>query len=107
MFQADSLICAQSDKTVDDFLGPEKFEGGYNWVGAPWDAHGYPAEPFGGNGGFSLRRRDTMLNLTRSNTWDGITTEDVWFSDHIRESSPRFPSASVAMQFSFVSRDSA
>ena len=101
-FQTDSLICSHSNKTVDDFLGLDVYEGGYDWVGAPWDLRGYPAAPWGGNGGFSLRRRDTMLNITLSNVWNG-QTEDVWFADRIRDSTNRFPTQRVAMEFAFVS----
>lgn len=110
---------------MDDFLGLDEFEGGYDWVGAPWDLRGYPAEPWAGNGGFSIRReqpfaplwfaeftprslpgRDTMLNITRSVAWNG-QTEDVWFGDRIHETTGRFPTQRVAMEFSFVRHASA
>lgn len=71
MFQADSVICANSNYTLNDFLGLDKYEGGYDWVGAPWPW--IQQQYYGGNGGFSLRRRSTMLDITRTfgDTWDG------------------------------------
>ncbi|KAM0746990.1 hypothetical protein T439DRAFT_383623, partial [Meredithblackwellia eburnea MCA 4105] len=102
-FQTDSLICAHSNQTVDDFLGLDVFEGGYDWVGAPWDLRGYPASPWGGNGGFSLRRRDVMVDLTERFEYDGHSAEDVWFANKIHETTGRFPEQDVAMAFSFES----
>lgn len=101
-FQPDSLICSHSNSSLDDFLGYDIFDGGYDWMGAPWDLRGYPAEPWGGNGGFSIRRRETMLNITKSFTWDEKTPEDVWFADRIAETTKRFPTQDIAMTFSFV-----
>lgn len=72
-FQTDSIICARSNDTLNDFLGLEVFDGGYDWVGAVWTHLGYPFPntPWGGNGGFSLRRRSTLLSITEQFVWDG------------------------------------
>jgi hypothetical protein len=69
-FQSDSMICSRSNYTVNDFLGLDMFEGGYDWLGAKWP--NFPSYA-GGNGGFSIRRRSTMLNITRQHgdQWDG------------------------------------
>ncbi|KAF3915555.1 hypothetical protein ABW21_db0205259 [Orbilia brochopaga] len=45
VFQTDSILCANSDHSVNDWLD-------YDWVGAPWDLK----DKFGGNGGLSLRK---------------------------------------------------
>ncbi|KAM0753647.1 hypothetical protein T439DRAFT_322533 [Meredithblackwellia eburnea MCA 4105] len=100
-FQTDSFICSASNFTLNDFLGHSVFEGGYDWVGAPWGWRGFPATPWGGNGGTSLRRRDTMLNITKNFVWDGELAEDMWFADRISETSNRFPTQEVAMSFSW------
>lgn len=36
MFESDSVLCANSELEVDDFLGFDTFPGGFAWVGAPW-----------------------------------------------------------------------
>lgn len=104
-FQSDSLFCSRSEFTVNDFLGVNETatEGGYAWVGAPWDLRGYPAEPWGGNGGLSIRRRSVMLNVTRTFEWDG-PSEDLWFTNKIfelYEGTHLFPSQHTAMRFSW------
>ncbi|KAJ6264990.1 hypothetical protein Dda_1145 [Drechslerella dactyloides] len=45
VFQADSILCANSDHSLNDWLE-------YDWVGAPWNLK----DSFGGNGGLSLRK---------------------------------------------------
>jgi len=80
--------------------------GGYAWLGAPWFQYGLVAEGemYGGNGGFSLRRRSAMLDITSRNNWtEG--NEDMWFADHIRDSGGKWHMArqNVAMHFAYVS----
>jgi hypothetical protein len=55
-FQADAILCAASEQTVDDWLG-------YDFVGAPcpWSTHD---EHHGGNGGLSMRKISTMQRIT-------------------------------------------
>ena len=40
MYQTDSILCSNSEFTVNDFLGTNmtatKLDGGYAYVGAPW-----------------------------------------------------------------------
>lgn len=72
-FQTDSIICAQSSMTLNDFLGLDKYDGGYDWLGAVWEWQ--PKTFYGGNGGLSLRRKSVMINITRSMTWDGEMPE--------------------------------
>lgn len=107
-FQADSLLCSKSTFELNDFLGlnDTRTSGeGYAWVGAPWDLRGYPAEPWGGNGGLSIRRRSVMLNITSKYEWDG-SAEDVWFTKLINleaNGTSLFPEQSLAMRFSYES----
>ncbi|PVH69300.1 hypothetical protein DL98DRAFT_522270 [Cadophora sp. DSE1049] len=69
VFQPDSIICAKSPKTVNDFLE-------WDYIGAPWG----PESKFGGNGGLSLRRVSRILMvLERERREMGhIQMEDEW-----------------------------
>jgi hypothetical protein len=75
-FQSDSMICGKSEQSIEDWVG-------FDWVGAPWtSAEG----AHGGNGGFSMRKRSSMLALTRNVTIariDNTEPEDVWFSQKL------------------------
>ena len=73
LFQSDSMLCANAARSVDDY-----FE--YDFVGAPI-ATGLGV---GYNGGLSLRKRSTIMEIL--NRWDWETTkkegdrfEDQWF----------------------------
>ena len=70
MFQADSIICANSPLRVEDFLE-------YDFVGAPIDV---PADPAFGhgegyNGGLSLRNRTMMLEIVNTYSWQAELNE--------------------------------
>ena len=74
-FQLDSIICSNSNRTVDDFLH-------YDWIGAPWP---WLPQIRGGNGGFSLRRKSRMLRCLQTRTWTGEGgiydwSEDMWYN---------------------------
>ncbi|KAI9740669.1 MAG: hypothetical protein M1818_004633 [Claussenomyces sp. TS43310] len=66
LFQADSILCANSDARVEDFLG-------YDFVGAPMDVPANPSVGYGAgyNGGLSLRNRSMMLDIVNSFNWKG------------------------------------
>lgn len=67
IFQADSVLCANSVRSVEDF-----FE---------WDLIGAPIKPqlgIGYNGGLSLRKRRTMLRVLDEFDWKK-DPEDQWF----------------------------
>lgn len=66
-FQTDTYINPKRKDYINDFLD-------YDYVGAPW------AHKQVGNGGLSLRKRSTMINLIRSYPWDGCN-EDCFFSN--------------------------
>lgn len=73
IFQTDSILCANSRQTLNDFLE-------YDWVGAPWN----PSGRFGGNGGLSLRKVSTIIDVLRNQERkDGSEPEDVWLTDRL------------------------
>ncbi|KAH8154717.1 uncharacterized protein LAJ45_01248 [Morchella importuna] len=55
MFQSDSILCANSGVSLDEWLL-------YDWVGAPWNLK----DAYGGNGGLSLRRVSRILQILRT-----------------------------------------
>jgi hypothetical protein len=113
MFQADSIICANSELRVEDILQ-------YDFVGAPIDV---PTDPSFGhgegyNGGFSLRNRSMMLDIVNKFSWEaekkegiisleGCVTqrpclkfEDQWFYHKMKEiPGARLPTKEVAATF--------
>jgi hypothetical protein len=113
MFQADSIICANSKLRVEDFLL-------YDFVGAPIEV---PADPSFGhgegyNGGLSLRNRSMMLDIVNKFSWEaekkegiisleGCVTqrpclkfEDQWFYHKMKEiPGARLPTKEVAATF--------
>lgn len=73
VFQTDSILCANSRRTLNDFLD-------YDYVGAPWAAD----SRFGGNGGLSLRRRSAVVDVLRHQLRrNGSEPEDVWITDRL------------------------
>jgi hypothetical protein len=83
LFQADSIICANSELRVEDFL---KFD----FVGAPIDLNMGKGD-VGMNGGLSLRNRTLMLDIVQRFDWaterklaldpesPPVAYEDQWF----------------------------
>lgn len=96
VFQADAILCANSYRTVDDFLewdmiGPEIHS----------TKHLY-------NGGLSLRNRTMILDILKEgNNWEEETKagkftiggEDVWFSQKMGQRGGHLPEVPVALQF--------
>jgi Protein of unknown function (DUF5672) len=70
LFQADSILCANSPTRVDDFLE-------YDMVGAPIGA--FWGEGF--NGGLSLRNREMILDILKIANW---TTEKELYSQKVK-----------------------
>jgi hypothetical protein len=70
LFQADSILCANSPIRVDDFLE-------YDMVGAPIGA--FWGEGF--NGGLSLRNRELILDILKIANW---TTEKDLYSQKVK-----------------------
>lgn len=75
IFQADAMLCANSLRTIDEFLE-------YDFIGAPFNVTG----GFSYNGGLSLRSRRMMLEISSSATHPiGGQFEDQWFVEKMRE----------------------
>ena len=109
MFQADSILCSNSDQRVEDFLQ-------YDFVGAPVDEE--RGLGMGYNGGLSLRNRTKCLEIVNKYSWQterhgdhsqgNVDYEDQWFSKKMRElpagpdgrPGANLPSTEVAMRFS-------
>ena len=73
VFQTDSMLCANSRKSLNNYLE-------YDWVGAPWNPNGR----FGGNGGLSLRRVSSIVDVLRNQERPkGGEPEDVWLTDRL------------------------
>ncbi|KXJ94348.1 hypothetical protein Micbo1qcDRAFT_220918 [Microdochium bolleyi] len=73
VFQTDSMLCANSRQNLDDYLD-------YDWVGAPWN----PSGSFGGNGGLSLRRVSSIVQVLRDQRRiPGSEPEDVWLTERL------------------------
>lgn len=73
MFQTDSIICAASEQSLDDWVAK-----GYSWVGAPWNM-----DVPGGNGGLSLRHVPTIVDMlkTKSRPVGYRQWEDTWLAE--------------------------
>ncbi len=95
-FQADAILCANSHRSVDDFLE-------WDWIGAPLhhQKHYY-------NGGLCLRNRTMIMDILREgNNWEEETKsgawaeggEDVWFSKKMDLRGGHLPTADQAMEF--------
>ncbi|KAI4279347.1 MAG: hypothetical protein L6R38_005061 [Xanthoria sp. 2 TBL-2021] len=73
VFQTDSILCANSEGNLDDWLE-------YDWVGAPWS----PWSRYGGNGGLSLRRVSSIIQVLREQIrLPNSDPEDVWLTSRL------------------------
>lgn len=102
MFQPDSIICSNSNRTVDDFLE-------YDFIGAPV-REGLGA---GYNGGLSIRNVPMILDIigwADRSTWaqdrkekkkggPNVDYEDQWYYGKMLEREAHFPGPEVAGQF--------
>ncbi|KAI4237792.1 MAG: hypothetical protein LQ349_001574 [Xanthoria aureola] len=73
VFQTDSILCANSEGNLDDWLD-------YDWVGAPWSS----GSRYGGNGGLSLRRVSSIIQILRDQIrLPNSDPEDVWLTSRL------------------------
>lgn len=73
VFQIDSILCANSEGNIDDWLE-------YDWVGAPWST----SSRYGGNGGLSLRRVSSIIQILREQIRiPNSDPEDVWLTSRL------------------------
>ncbi|KAL9011496.1 MAG: hypothetical protein Q9173_003659 [Seirophora scorigena] len=91
VFQTDSILCANSDGNLDDWLD-------YDWVGAPWS----PDSRYGGNGGLSLRRVSSIIQILRDQIRiPNSDPEDVWLTSRLgHRPGAKVANGSVSLTFS-------
>ena len=91
VFQTDSILCANSQKNLNDYLD-------YHWIGAPWNPEGR----WGGNGGLSLRRVSAIIDILRSQVRaDGSEPEDVWLAERLgHRPGSKLANGTVSLTFS-------
>ncbi|KAI4161572.1 MAG: hypothetical protein L6R39_000062 [Caloplaca ligustica] len=91
VFQTDSILCANSDGNLDDWLD-------YDWVGAPWS----PSSRYGGNGGLSLRRVSSITQVLRDQIRiPNSDPEDVWLTSRLgHRPGAKVANGSVSLTFS-------
>lgn len=94
IFQRDSRFCRYSSRSIKDFLGK------YDYIGAPWKDWRRTADKFcqGGNGGFSLRRRQVMLDCIAKGL-EKKWPEDGAFGKCLHNQTERVPTCREAAQF--------
>lgn len=67
------ILCANSEGNLDDWLD-------YDWVGAPWSS----GSRYGGNGGLSLRRVSSIIQILRDQIrLPNSDPEDVWLTSRL------------------------
>lgn len=79
VFQTDSIMFKQNAHLMEHFVTND-----YDYLGAPWlICEFYPTKErdFIGNGGFSLRKKETMITIIQNNKWDEnyLWQEDLFF----------------------------
>ncbi|KAI9833823.1 MAG: hypothetical protein M1826_006346 [Phylliscum demangeonii] len=75
VFHADSILCANSRVSLDDWV-----DQGWDWVGAPWQE----TDNYGGHGGLSLRRVSRIRRLLEFQaTYPDSGAEDRWLVDRL------------------------
>jgi hypothetical protein len=84
---------------IDSFLDKN-----YDYIGAPWlICNYYPTKErdFIGNGGFSLRKKETMLKIIDNHKWDENHEwpEDLYFSKKYNDIQPVKPDYETAKTF--------
>lgn len=115
-FQAPYILICQSDSiifnsNIEDFIG-------YDFIGAPWIKPTKKNQLFQGNGGFSLRNKQTMIDISTKypitkipqswkplqfmdHTHKNICPEDVYFNQYIiRNNNSKIPDFHTSTLFS-------
>jgi hypothetical protein len=91
VFQTDSILCANSRRNLNDYLD-------YDWVGAPWN----PGGRFGGNGGLSLRKVSSIIDILREQKRiESSEPEDVWLTERLgHRPNAKMANGTVSLAFS-------
>ncbi|KAL8645456.1 MAG: hypothetical protein Q9210_006695 [Variospora velana] len=85
------ILCANSENNLDSYLS-------YDWVGAPWS----PNSRYGGNGGLSLRRVSSIIQILRDQIRiPNSDPEDVWLTSRLgHRPGAKVANGSVSLTFS-------
>jgi hypothetical protein len=99
VFQTDPMMFKSNCHLMNNFLNK-----GYDYVGAPWLVCEYQPtknRSFIGNGGFSLRKTETMLKIIANYAWDENNEwhEDLFFTKPYEDITLNKPSYSDALTF--------
>jgi hypothetical protein len=95
VFQTDSMMFVQNKDMLNKFLE-------YDYVGGPWRRPGcHLSKECGhiGNGGFSLRRKNKMLEIIEKVKWE-YNNEDLYFCKNYPNIHVNKPPYELAMTFS-------
>lgn len=100
VFQTDSMILSENSHLIKEFLH-------YDYIGSPWLKTKYQPTincNFIGNGGFSLRNKNKMLEIINNKNWYSLNIEiqkleDIFFSTNYEEIIVNKPEYSKACQF--------
>jgi len=91
VFQTDSILCSNSRQSLNSWLD-------YDWVGAPW----VPVGGVGGNGGLSLRRVSSIIEVLRKKQRaPGDIPEDVFLSSLLSDRpGAKMANGTISLEFS-------
>ncbi len=95
-FETDSIMCKSG---IDAFLD-------YDYIGAPWAKAYAPSDVVRvGNGGFSLRSKQAMIDMCMKGKADNIPSEDAFFSIqlNLHKEDYKLPDVETAKYFSVES----
>ena len=93
-FEEENILIIQHDSAILR-TGIEKyFE--YDFIGAPIKWIDFPAM----NGGFSLRRKNAMINVIKNYHYNGLDNEDMYFCNGLKQLNGNLPIFEVAKEFS-------
>ena len=100
VFQTDSMMFKSNCHLIENYLDKD-----YDYVGAPWmicDYYPTRVRDFIGNGGFSLRKTETMLKIIKNYKWDENIEnchEDLYFTKKYNDIQTKKPSYEDAKLF--------
>jgi len=101
IFQTDSMIFKQNIHLLESFLNNN-----YDYIGSPWlRTNYYPTRErdYIGNGGFSLRKKDKMIEIIQKYKWDEHAHiewyEDLFFTKHRNDIKLKKPAYEKALTF--------
>ncbi|MHA7100056.1 DUF5672 family protein [Roseivirga pacifica] len=88
LFQTDSIMLK---KGAESFLK-------YDYIGAPWNSKHFLSKTEVGNGGFSIRTKQTMIEISEKYKDDNLS-EDVFYSKYCKINGYALPTKKIAGSF--------